>query len=82
MVDVEFTFLFERTLKKIKNVSIKTRLKKQIKKVIKNPKIGKPMMYGRKNTRELYIKPYRLSYLYLEKENKIVFLDLYHKDKQ
>ena len=33
-------------------------------------------------SRELYIKPFRLSYSYLKEENKIKILDLYHKDKQ
>jgi len=40
------------------------------------------MKYIRKGTREVYIPPFRLSYLYIKEENKIVFLDLYHKDKQ
>ena len=55
---------------------------KQIIKVIDNPEIGKPMKYTRKNTRELYISPFRLSYYYSKKENKLIFLDFYHKDKQ
>jgi mRNA-degrading endonuclease RelE of RelBE toxin-antitoxin system len=36
----------------------------------------------RKGTREVYIKPYRLSYEYLEKEKVILILDLYHKKFQ
>jgi mRNA-degrading endonuclease RelE of RelBE toxin-antitoxin system len=35
-----------------------------------------------KGTRELYIGSFRLSYAYLKDENKIIFLDLYHKDEQ
>ena len=40
------------------------------------------MRYQRKGTRELYIKPYRLSYEIIEKEILILFLDIYHKDRQ
>ena len=40
------------------------------------------MRYARKGTRELYISPFRLSYLYLKEEDKIIILDLYHKDGQ
>jgi len=67
---------------KIKDNLLRIKLKKQIQKIIDNPKSGKPMRYGRKGTRELYIKPFRLSYLYIEDEDAVVFADLYHKKKQ
>jgi len=57
-------------------------VKKQIKKIIKQPEIGKPMRYTRKNTREVYVSTFSLSYLYLKKEDKLIFLELYHKDEQ
>jgi len=82
MVIVDFNLSFERRIKKIKNQALKNQLKKQIQKIIENPEIGKPMMYNRRGSRELYIAPFRLSYAYLEKEDKIVFLALYHKDWQ
>ena len=82
MVNVEFGPSFEKRIKKIKNYSIKEYIKKQIKKIIDNPEIGKPMRYGRKGTRELYVAPFRLSYAFVKEEGKIVFLDLYHKDEQ
>jgi len=47
-----------------------------------NPELGKPMRYSRKGTREVYISPFRLSYFYLKEEDKLIILDLYHKDKQ
>ncbi|MDD6048862.1 MAG: hypothetical protein PUB95_05355 [Methanobrevibacter ruminantium] len=72
---------FKKCFKKL-DPSYKIKLKKQIIKVIDNPEIGKPMKYTRKNTRELYISPFRLSYYYSKKENKLIFLDFYHKDKQ
>ncbi len=54
----------------------------QISKIIKNPEIGKPMRYERKDTRELYCKPFRISYSFNKGELIILFIELYHKDKQ
>ncbi len=82
MVISEFGPQFEKRFKKIKNQSLKVQLKKQIGKIIKNPKIGKPTGHSRKGTRELYVAPFRLSYAYIKNENKIIFLDFYHKDGQ
>ena len=36
----------------------------------------------RKGTRELYIKPFRLSYEYVKNKNIVYILELYHKDEQ
>ena len=73
---------FEKAINHIKNQKLKERIKNQIEKIIQNPEIGKPMRYGRKGTREVYIGSFRLSYAYLREKNKIIFLDLYHKDEQ
>ena len=75
MVIVDFGPNLKRTLKRMKNKSIKSHVKKQIQKIIENPKSGKPMKYGRKGTREVYVQPYRLSYMYIASQNKIIFLD-------
>jgi len=40
------------------------------------------MRYSRKKTREVYIPPFRLSYLYDKRNDTLVFLSLYHKDEQ
>ena len=82
MVKVDYEPRFKLVIQKIKDRLVLTKLKKQVKKITENPKVGKPMQYGRKGTREVYIKPYRLSYLYAESKDKIIFLDLYHKKKQ
>lgn len=80
MVDIFYDSNFEKKIRKIKEQSTKKQIKKQILKIIENPLIGKPMRYNRKGTRELYIKPYRLSYIY--ENNLIIFLEIYHKDEQ
>ncbi len=82
MLNVDYKLDFLKKIKKIKDSLLKEKVKKQIAKIIAFPEIGKPMMYARKGTREVYISPFRLSYVYIEKEDKVVFLDLYHKDEQ
>ena len=82
MVDIEFSNRFSKIFSKIKDEFFKAKIKKQIKKISENPEAGKPMRNIRKGTRELYIKPFRLSYSYLPKENLVYILDLYHKKQQ
>ena len=82
MLEIEHKPEFLKKIEKIKDRGLKEKIKKHVTKIIEFPEVGKPMMYSRKGTRELYIQPFRLSYAYLKSENKIVFLDLYHKDEQ
>ncbi len=82
MLNIDYKPDFLKKIKKIKNNLLKEKVKKQITKIIAFPEIGKPMMHSRKGTREVYISPFRLSYAYIEKEDKVIFLDLYHKDEQ
>jgi mRNA-degrading endonuclease RelE of RelBE toxin-antitoxin system len=82
MVTVAYDPHFEKTLRKIKDVQLKDRVKQQILKIIGDPAVGKPMRYCRKQTREVYIPPFRLSYFYDRDADTIVFLALYHKDEQ
>ena len=62
--------------------SIKIKLDKLLTKIVDSPEIGKPMRYGRKGTREVYVSPFRLSYVYVKESETIFLLDLYHKNKQ
>ncbi len=80
MVKTSFSPDFRKKLEKITDKSFKERIVKQIIKITSNPEIGKPMRHARKNTRDVYISPYRLSYAY--SDNKIIILDIYHKDEQ
>ncbi len=82
MLNVDYEKSFLKAISKTKNHADKEKIKKQIEKILENPEIGKPMMYGRKGTREVYVAPYRLAYCYVPSENKIIFLDIYHKDEQ
>ncbi len=82
MVEIEFERGFRKQVQKTKDNSLKQRLKKQIAKIQENPEIGKPMRHTRRGTREIYLPPFRLSYLYLKERDLVVLLDLYHKDTQ
>ena len=82
MVKAEFTKEFQAIFSKIKEESAKLKIIKQIEKIKTNPEVGKPMRYNRNGTRELYIKPFRLSYIYSHETDTVRILDLYHKDEQ
>jgi mRNA-degrading endonuclease RelE of RelBE toxin-antitoxin system len=82
MVTVAYGPHFEKTIRKIRDHEIKERVKTQIIKTVNNPSLGKPLRYSRKQTREVYIPPFRLSYLYNKPTDTLVFLSLYHKDEQ
>jgi len=72
---------FKRAKNKL-DKSYLLRLEKLIMKIIESPLIGKPMQYNRKNTRELYLPPFRVSYAYNQMTDTLIFLDFYHKDEQ
>ena len=81
MVEIRFDKKFSNIFSKLDGF-IKKKITKQIVKIAENPEIGKPMKYGRKGTRELYVKPFRLSYEYIKEKSVVYILDLYHKDEQ
>ena len=82
MVNITFSPEFERLFSKIKDGSLKEKVVKQIMKLEKTPESGKPMRYSREGTRELYVSPYRLSYIFNKDEDSVRLIDLYHKDEQ
>jgi mRNA-degrading endonuclease RelE of RelBE toxin-antitoxin system len=82
MLNVEYKDEFLKFIGKIKHQEMKVKTKKQIEKIVENPEIGKPMQYGRKGTREIYISPYRLAYAYYPDDERLIFLAIYHKDEQ
>jgi len=73
---------FSEKLESIKDSATLERIKKQVNRIHRNPLVGKPMKNVRKGTREVRIGPFRLSYAFLEKEEILVLLDVYHKDWQ
>jgi len=73
---------FLRDFSKIKDIGLKRAVAKQLRKIINNPKIGKPLKYSRKLTRELYIPPFRLYYSYNEYLDSLTIIELSHKRDQ
>jgi len=82
MVTVAWHPHFEKTVRRIKDAGLRQRVKQQIIRIIDDPTIGKPMRYSRKQTREVYVPPFRLSYCFDQSRDTLVFLALYHKDEQ
>ncbi len=82
MLEVRRTEHFLKKYEKICDAMLLLRIEKQIAKILENPEVGKPMRLARKGTREVYIPPFRLSYESSKDENRILFLDFYHKDEQ
>ena len=81
MTNVKTSENVERILDKI-DKTLKIQLDKAVDKILANPEVGKPMMYERKGTRELYVGSFRLSYSYDKGSDMLYLLDFYHKDKQ
>ena len=82
MVTVAYHPHFEKTIRKISDARLKDQVKQQIRKIINDPSVGKPMRYCRKQTREVYIQPFRLSYWFDRRKDILVFPALSHKDEQ
>jgi len=76
MVEVIYTEKFEREFKKADS-SVKDKVRKQIKKIIENPDVGKPLRYDLKGERTIYVKPFRIIYSY--SNNTIYFLRFQHR---
>ena len=72
---------FTKSVQKL-DKSYLNRVEKLIIKIKEDPEIGKPMRYGGTGTREVYIRPFRLSYAFDKKNDVLYLLDIYHKDKQ
>lgn len=82
MVKVIFDKSFQRAIEKIKDNAVKESITNKIVKIADSPEIGKPMRYGRKGTREVYVGSLRLSYTYHQVDAIVELLEIYHKDEQ
>ena len=74
---VILTQKYEEDIKHIKDSLLKERIKKQIKKIIERPDMGKPLRYSLKGERTVYIKPYRL--IYSTVGNTLILLRFEHR---
>ncbi len=62
IAQVIWTKKFERELRKLRDKTIKDRVKDQIEKVLDNPEAGKPLRFALKGERSVHVTPYRLIY--------------------
>ncbi|MFH1326763.1 MAG: type II toxin-antitoxin system RelE/ParE family toxin [archaeon] len=75
MVKIIPSNTFKKNIKRL-NQFDRDKLAKQIKKIIENPNVGKPLKYKR-GERSLYIKPFRL--LYAIRGEDIILLTFGHR---
>ena len=78
VVTVSYDTNFEKCVRSIKDGLLKTKIKKQIRKIIENPEKGRFLKHE-KGVRKIYIKPFRLLYIY--KNKKLYLLDFNHRDE-
>ncbi|EFD92381.1 MAG: plasmid stabilization system [Candidatus Parvarchaeum acidophilus ARMAN-5] len=71
---------FETEVRKIRDSSLKEKVKKQIEKVVNEPNVGKPLRFQYKGERTVYVKPYRLIYSW--DGEKLTFLRFEHGEKE
>ena len=70
--------VFEKEFKRQDN-SLKQEIRKKMQKIYENPEIGKPLRHNLKGEREVYVRQFRLIYLYQSEE--LTFLKFRHKDE-
>lgn len=68
---------FEKDVKRL-DKTLSEKLKKQVRKIIENPEIGKPLKYLR-GERTVYVKPFRIIYSFLKREDELIFLKFEHR---
>jgi len=77
MVKIILSNTIKNNIKRL-NQFDRDKLEKQIKKIIENPNVGKPLKYKR-GERSLYIKPFRL--IYAIRSDEIILLKFGHRKK-
>ena len=75
MVRITPSNTFKKNIKRL-NQFDRDKLEKQIKKIIENPNVGKPLKYKR-GERSLYVKPFRL--IYAVNGDEIILLKFGHR---
>jgi mRNA-degrading endonuclease RelE of RelBE toxin-antitoxin system len=76
----------EKLIRRLKKLAKKDKasylaIQKQIIKILRNPRLGKPLHYPLAGKRRVHIGPFVLIYSINESERKVVFLDFRHHDE-
>ncbi len=74
---IVYTQKFERDVRRVRDNSVKARLRKQIVKITGDPGSGKPLRYGLKGESTIRIPPYRL--IYAVREDRLILLRFEHR---
>lgn len=77
MVKITFSNHFKKNIKKL-NQFDRDKIGKQIKKIIENFNVGKPLKYKR-GEKSLYVKPFRL--IYAVRGEEIILLKFDHRKR-
>ena len=75
MVKIIPSKIFIKNVKRLDSFD-REKLEKQIRKIVENPMVGKPLKYMR-GERSLYIKPFRL--IYAIRKDEIILLKFEHR---
>lgn len=75
MVKITPSKEFIKDIKRLDSFN-REKLEKQIRKILKNPRVGKPLKYTR-GEKALYIKPFRL--IYALREDEFILLKFEHR---
>lgn len=75
MVKIIPSKAFIKNVKRLDSFN-REKLEKQIRKIVENPQVGKPLKYTR-GERSLYIKPFRL--IYAIRKEEIILLKFEHR---
>ena len=68
---------FKKDIKGLDNFKLE-KIEKQIRKILENPFVGKPLKYKR-GERSLYVKPFRL--IYAIRKDELILLKFEHRKK-
>ena len=74
---IVYTSKFEHEVRRVVDRKVKERLEKNIKKIIENPEIGKPLSYTLKGERTIRMPPFRL--IYAINGNSLILLRFEHR---
>ena len=75
---ISYTHEFRREIKKIRDKAMQTKVKKIVKKIIDNPRAGKPLRYELTGLRSVRVPPFRI--LYELSDDCLVFYTFEHRD--
>ena len=75
--EIVWTQKCEQDFKKIRNRATLEKLEKQIRKIIQDPEVGKPLRYCLRGELSIYVKPFRL--IYKIENDKLILLRFEHR---